>query len=330
MPFNGAGVFSRLFNFQQDRDNNIKILADRMDAELDGFATGLSNTIARDGQSTVSANIPFNNRKITGLGNATDPGDALNRATGDARYILDDDDTVKTANIEDGAVTLPKLAPQARVDLASSSTTDIGAASSQYVRVTGTTTITGLGTAAAGVVRDVLFEGALTLTHNATSLILPTGANITTTAGDTALFRSEGSGNWRCIRYAGRTVNTTEVRALNAGAPGSGTTTNLMSGLAKAWASYKGTSPAGIRASFNISSATNNATGNDTFNFTNAMSNTNHSPSMSQNRNHATNYGSFGMIGTPDVGSIQTQTANPAFSNEAHESVFIQTWGDLA
>ena len=117
MPFNGAGVFSRLFNFQQDRDNNIKILADRMDAELDGFATGLSNTIARDGQSTVSANIPFNNRKITGLGNATDPGDALNRATGDARYILDDDDTVKTPNIEDGAVTNAKLADMAEATI---------------------------------------------------------------------------------------------------------------------------------------------------------------------------------------------------------------------
>ena len=113
MPFNGAGVFSRLFNWQQDRDAGIKILADRMDQEMDGFATGLSNTIARDGQSTVSANIPFNNRKITGLGNATDPGDALNRATGDARYILDDDDTVKTANIEDGAVTNAKLAQMA-------------------------------------------------------------------------------------------------------------------------------------------------------------------------------------------------------------------------
>ncbi|TVR06626.1 MAG: hypothetical protein EA385_15010 [Salinarimonadaceae bacterium] len=88
-----------------------------------------------------------------------------------------------------------------RADIASATTTDIGAASSGYLRVTGTTTITGLGTADAGVERDTLFAGALTLTHNATSLILPGGANITTAAGDTALFRSEGTGNWRCVRY---------------------------------------------------------------------------------------------------------------------------------
>lgn len=88
-----------------------------------------------------------------------------------------------------------------RVDVASATTCDIGAAASNYVRVTGTTTITGLGTIASGVRRQVVFAGILTLTHNATSLILPTGATITTAAGDCALFESEGSGNWRCVNY---------------------------------------------------------------------------------------------------------------------------------
>ena len=89
----------------------------------------------------------------------------------------------------------------AAVDVASATTTDIGAAASNNVRVTGTTTITGLGTAAAGITRRVRFAGALTLTHNATSLILPTAANITTAADDTAEFLSLGSGNWFCYRY---------------------------------------------------------------------------------------------------------------------------------
>lgn len=88
-----------------------------------------------------------------------------------------------------------------RVDVASATTCDIGAAASNYVRITGTTTITGLGTIASGVRRKVVFGGILTLTHNVTSLILPTGANITTAAGDCAEFQSEGSGNWRCTSY---------------------------------------------------------------------------------------------------------------------------------
>jgi len=88
-----------------------------------------------------------------------------------------------------------------RVDVASATTCAIGAAASNYVRITGTTTITGMGTVASGIYRDVVFAGALTLTHNATSLILPTAANITTAAGDTAGFVSDGSGNWRCLYY---------------------------------------------------------------------------------------------------------------------------------
>lgn len=86
-------------------------------------------------------------------------------------------------------------------DIASAATTDIGAATGNFVHVTGTTTITALGTVQAGTRRIVRFAGALTLTHHATSLILPTGANITTAANDVAVFVSEGSGNWRCVGY---------------------------------------------------------------------------------------------------------------------------------
>lgn len=86
-------------------------------------------------------------------------------------------------------------------DIASAATTDIGAATGNFVHVTGTTTITALGTVQAGTRRIVRFAGALILTHNATSLILPTGANITTAANDVATFVSEGGGNWRCVGY---------------------------------------------------------------------------------------------------------------------------------
>lgn len=86
-------------------------------------------------------------------------------------------------------------------DIASATTCDIGAATGNFVHVTGTTTITGLGTVKAGTRRHVKFTGALILTHHASQLILPTAANITTVAGDTATFISLGSGNWICIHY---------------------------------------------------------------------------------------------------------------------------------
>lgn len=86
-------------------------------------------------------------------------------------------------------------------DIASATTTDIGAATGEFVDVTGTTTIIGLGTIGAGISRTVRFTGSLTLTYNASSLILPGNANIQTAAGDIAFFRSLGSGNWICVAY---------------------------------------------------------------------------------------------------------------------------------
>jgi len=86
-------------------------------------------------------------------------------------------------------------------DIASAATTNIGAATGQYARVTGMTAITSLGTVNAGVMRWVEFTGALTLTHNATSLKLPGSANIITAAGDVGLFVSLGSGNWKCLYF---------------------------------------------------------------------------------------------------------------------------------
>lgn len=87
------------------------------------------------------------------------------------------------------------------VTIASSATPAIGAAAGNTISLTGTTTVTGFDTIAAGAFRRVVFTGALTFTHNATSLILPSSANITTATGDVAEMLSLGSGNWRCTSY---------------------------------------------------------------------------------------------------------------------------------
>lgn len=70
------------------------------------------------------------------------------------------------------------------------------------LNITGSGTITSLGSGGdSGIVRRLVFTTVLQITHNATSLILPGAANITTAAGDVAEFVSLGSGNWRCLGY---------------------------------------------------------------------------------------------------------------------------------
>ncbi|MCP5037160.1 MAG: hypothetical protein GY945_06115 [Rhodobacteraceae bacterium] len=71
--------------------------------------------------------------------------------------------------------------------------------------ITGTTTVATIEDSAdafgIGSLIMLQFDGALILTHHATDLILPGAANITTVAGDIALFKKYASGDWRCISY---------------------------------------------------------------------------------------------------------------------------------
>ncbi len=86
-------------------------------------------------------------------------------------------------------------------DVASASTVTPASTGSVF-DITGTTSITALGSTNSWDGRRVLlqFDGILTLTHSS-NLALPGSANITTAAGDVAEFLQRGSGAWRCIDY---------------------------------------------------------------------------------------------------------------------------------
>lgn len=84
--------------------------------------------------------------------------------------------------------------------VASATTTSLTGNTFDWLHVTGTTTITAL-TLATDEEKWVIFDGALTLTYNSTSLILPSKANITTAAGDRALFRGIDGTNVECLTY---------------------------------------------------------------------------------------------------------------------------------
>jgi hypothetical protein len=77
MAFNGSGTFIREHDWTTDDGNGINITASRLDTETDGIATGLSSCITKDGQTILTANIPFNSKKITGLLNGTARTDSI-------------------------------------------------------------------------------------------------------------------------------------------------------------------------------------------------------------------------------------------------------------
>jgi hypothetical protein len=185
MPFNGSGVFARIYNWVTDAGNGVPITASRMDADTADIAAALNNCVTRDGLGYFGADINANGFKLKNLAAILGPGATL-------AMTLDSAGNVTHTGASNFA---PPLT------LASAATVAIGAAASNNILVTGTAPITAFDSIAAGVIRYVTFAGALTLTHNATSLILPGAANITTAANDTATMLSLGGRNWQCIAY---------------------------------------------------------------------------------------------------------------------------------
>ena len=103
----------------------------------------------------------------------------------------------------------------------SSATTNIWGGGDS-LHITGTTTITSLGTAPyAGATKRIIFDGALTLTHGA-NLNLPGAANITTVAGDSCLVYADTTTQLDIFDYT-KVSARPDVASSNAGAVTLGT-----------------------------------------------------------------------------------------------------------
>jgi hypothetical protein len=81
-------MFVRVRNWVADATAGIKIRADYHDIEDDGFADGLSNCIARDGQSTILNNISMNSKRLVALADPIAPQDAATQAYADTKLPL--------------------------------------------------------------------------------------------------------------------------------------------------------------------------------------------------------------------------------------------------
>lgn len=87
-------------------------------------------------------------------------------------------------------------------NIASAATINLSTATGNFVHVTGTTGITAI-TIDSGAEYTVVFDGVLTVTHNAASLILPSGQNETTAAGDVWIIRGDGTNVARVTNIQG-------------------------------------------------------------------------------------------------------------------------------
>ena len=265
MPRNGSGTYTLPAGNPVVTGTTISSTV--QNNTMSDVATALTNSIAKDGQTTPTANLPMGGFKHTNTAAATATTDyarvdqcqnsefqwltsvsGTNTITAGAsvtpsayaagqtfRFIsAGANSTAVTINVSGlGAKSLKKRMPGGLVelapndlfngieysitydgtqfilneqrpyshgaDIASASTINLDTATGDCVDITGTTSITAI-TLAEGEERTVRFTGILTLTNSA-SLSLLSSANITTTAGDYAVFRGYASGVVRMTDY---------------------------------------------------------------------------------------------------------------------------------
>lgn len=99
-------------------------------------------------------------------------------------------------------------------------------------------------------------------------------------------------------------------------------TSNVEVYTCKAWVNFNGSGTVAIRASGNVSSITDNGTGNYTVNFTTAMPDVNYAPIATTSRKSPDNEAYPNTVGTsrsPTTGSIIIYLRNP-YASAAEDS----------
>lgn len=176
MARNGTGTYNLLTNSWNPAVNGAAATAADWQSLINDVAAAITQSVSADGQTPITGSLNMNGNRLTGLAAGVATGQSLR---------------------------FEQLFSQGtEADIASAATVDIGAQLTNFLRITGTTTITSFGTNYNGP-RFIRFGGTLTLTHNATTLILPSGSNIVTAAGDRAIVAPVGNpgSGWQVIAY---------------------------------------------------------------------------------------------------------------------------------
>jgi len=118
---------------------------------------------------------------------------------------------------------------------------------------------------------------------------------------------------------------------IETGAGANVSTSYVVEGSAKAWLNLAGTGTISVRDSNNISSVSDDATGNYTMSLTNSMNTVNYSVTTSCGRD-ATNdyYFGFDQCNNYATGSYSHQTGNGAGTSIDHYTIPDAIFGDLA
>lgn len=190
MAWNGAGTFL-LDPAYSPEINGTVIDAVRYNGLTTDIAAGITVALAKDGQNSATANIPFGGFKATGLGAATSAGDATRF---EQVYI------------------------RGEANIATAATCSIFALTETTLNLTGVTTVTSFGAGTAGDLKLCTAVAAFQITYDVVNLITPGLTNLAIAAGDWFMVKSKGGSAAEVVQLTRRASLTTRISDLGAAA----------------------------------------------------------------------------------------------------------------
>ena len=303
-----------------------------------------------------------------GTGVVTLDGDGAETINGSATQVLaPGDGAIVTSDADNLFALFTRAAHGAKgANIASAATTEIWQSDGELVHITGTTTITSLGTASrAGEVRMLIFDGALTLTDGA-NLVIQGNANVTTAADDMALvyadtttkhyvtfFKANGSTSgvgqiadggtgattasaaFDALKQTATTSSSGVAELATAAEVKTGTDTSRVpsvstmighEGICKGWINFDGTGTISTRDSFNVSGIVDNGTGDYTVNWNTDFANANYAACITAGSVSGDTFQD--RILAQAAGSIQFRTASHTPSTADATYCYVIAIGD--
>lgn len=190
MPSDSSGIYSLPTGYLAITGETI--LASQHNPPLEDIAAGLTARLMRSGAAPMTGALKLadGSASTPGLSFASAPTTGLFKSTlgiGVGVSGVQVMDFGSSASFIDGG------------DIASANALTLG--TGNVFNITGTTAVTSIATKGVGTIVWLRFNGILTLTYDATNLILTTAANIITAAGDWAVFEEYAAGEWRMLNY---------------------------------------------------------------------------------------------------------------------------------
>jgi len=257
---------------------------------LNDIASSLTGSVAADGQTPMSGALNMANNKVTALATPTASTDAVTKAYADTLIAGNGTMAVQNANavaITGGAIDGTTIGTSTKADgkfTTLSANGDVSFTSTGFLLVPSGTTAQRPASPATGEMRYNTtlnqFEGYYASAWSG----LGSGASGSNTQ---VQYNNAGAlAGSSALTFNGTTLATTTLQSTNlSDGTNSTSTTNAIQGSAKAWANINTSGASGsIRASYNVSSVTYNATGDYTVNFTNAFSDANYVTNLTMQR----------------------------------------------